>query len=239
MQLIHTSFRDNNTHYIHSGFRTNVQLKSKIVKMIMLWTVVIGLLAIIYYQLVPNVLEPTLWQNPPPLLNFEGKLVVNDVLTNAQRAEGHYHGPESIAFDSELGTAYVSFGDGVVRSFSEHGQEKGPVFFTGGFINSSMQGNGLDSGHKSLRNWCYTESIANRLAWDTAGEKRCGRPLGIRFRKVRMQQPCIGIRLTYYYLTIIFFIPGGGNQALIHRRCLPWYFQAESGYTFCCCFGDT
>jgi len=152
-------------------------------KMIYHWAVLLGALAVLYYQTVRNILEPTLWSNPPPLLKFEGAIAANNLLTNAVRTEGSYHGPESIAFDPELGTGYVSFGDGVVRSFSADGKELGPVFFTGGF-QIDRKGNGLTSENAEFRSWCLTESNENRLAWNTVGEYKCGRPLGIRFREV-------------------------------------------------------
>lgn len=146
--------------------------------------ILIGVLAALYYKFTPNVLEPTIWANPPPLLQFESQTAVNEILAKAVQTEVLYHGPESIAFDHELGTAYVSYGDGIVRSFTAEGKEIGPVFFTGGFMIKSLQGNGLDSEHSILQAWCRDESLVNRLAWNTAGEKKCGRPLGIRFRKV-------------------------------------------------------
>ena len=159
--------------------------------MIFHWVVVIAALAAVYYQSVPSILEPVLWPNPPPLMSFTGKIAPNTILSHAVHADGHYHGPESMAFDPELGTAYVSFGDGFIRSFSAEGKELGPVFFTGGLVNKNSGKNGLESEFFELRAWCQQESSEGRLAWNTMGEFTCGRPLGVRFRKVRARFICV------------------------------------------------
>lgn len=156
-------------------------------RMFLAFAVAAGISAFVFYRTVPSVLEPTLWNNPPPLLKFEGSTATNSVLANARKVEGNPHGPESTAFDPEDGTAYVSFSDGTVGSFSMHGQRIATVFFSGGYIaNKGKQStsNGLHEGSKELQSWCSTESNEGRLAWDVEGEKRCGRPLGLRFRQV-------------------------------------------------------
>lgn len=152
-------------------------------------TIVVGLGAFVFYRAVPSALEPTLWNSPPPLLKFEGATSTNTILANAIKLESNPHGPESTAFDTEDGTAYVSFSDGTVGSFDMHGNRIATVFFSGGYIamkNNQPRSNGLNEHSVELQHWCGMESREGRLAWDVEGEKRCGRPLGLRFRQV----PC-------------------------------------------------
>ena len=44
---------------------------------------------------------------------------------------------------------------------------------------TAVRTNGL-LGHEEKLKWCKDESKAHRLAWDTEGERSCGRPLGLR-----------------------------------------------------------
>lgn len=145
--------------------------------------ILVGIAAFIYYQITPSILEPTLWNDPLPLLKFEGPTAVNTILSNAKKIGEGLHGPESMDFDFEDGTAYVSFGDGCVRSFTKDGELVEVVFFSGGYMSGYFpNGVGIDS--EKLQSWCSMESSTGKLAWNTEGERLCGRPLGLRFRQV-------------------------------------------------------
>lgn len=158
-------------------------------------SVVIGIAAVVYYRVTPSVLDPVLWDDPSPLLKLDGALAPNSILQHAVKIAPHLHGPESTAFDDENGMAFVSFGDGAVRSFTKDGQLKEAVFFTGGLVGGSVPGNGVGKASASLQDWCSAESNEGRLAWDYEGERKCGRPLGLRFRKV----DCAVIQLSHHY----------------------------------------
>jgi hypothetical protein len=154
-------------------------------------SIIIGVAAIAFYKFTPSILEPTLWKNPPPLLKFEGPTAPNQLLQHAAKSAAHLHGPESTAFDPVDGTAYVSFGDGTVRSFTKEGVLLDTVFFTGGVGNLGGP-NGVNERSAELRQWCATESNEGRLAWSYEGEWKCGRPLGLRFRLVS-QSRCFSL----------------------------------------------
>jgi hypothetical protein len=152
--------------------------------MLVVIPVVIGIIAAVLYRITPSVLAPVIWKDPSPVLKLEGNLAPNSILKHAVKVAANLHGPESTAFDDEDGTAYVSFGDGTVRSFGQEGVLQDTVFFTGGIIDGSVPGNGVGQASAALQEWCTKESNSGRLAWDFEGERKCGRPLGLRFRKV-------------------------------------------------------
>jgi len=149
--------------------------------MIFLLSIVIGIVAVIIYQITPNVLEPTHWDNPLPLMSFEGPTAQNNVLTHAYQVSQNFHGPESMAFDDWDGTVYVGFGDGTVRTFSSEGIMQNIIFFAGGYLRHGVEGG--EDRTQDLLDWCVKESKEGRLAWNHEGEKKCGRPLGIRTKK--------------------------------------------------------
>ena len=47
-------------------------------------------------------------------------------------------------------------------------------------------GVGLNVERLLLWKWCNDEAMAGRLAWYEPAERKCGRPLGVRFRRVRV-----------------------------------------------------
>jgi hypothetical protein len=157
-------------------------------------SIIIGVAAIAFYKFTPSILEPTLWKNPPPLLKFEGATAPNQLLQHAVKIAAHLHGPESTAFDPVDGTAYVSFGDGTVRSFTKEGVLVETVFFSGAVTMGAgvVGSNGVNDGSAELRKWCSVESNEGRLAWSYEGEWTCGRPLGLRFRRVSEYPECLG-----------------------------------------------
>jgi hypothetical protein len=144
---------------------------------------------LLYYA--PSVLDPVVWENPSPLLKFEGPTAVNNLLSNAVPVEGEFHGPESTAFDFETGEAYVSFGDGTIGLFTKDAKYVASVFFSGGYMQqrtanrtTDASNNGVEDRTTELMKWCHEESVSHRLAWNTKHERKCGRPLGLRFRLV-------------------------------------------------------
>ena len=155
---------------------------------ILLSATVAALLSFIYYM-IPSPLEPVLWTDPSPLLVFENKTNVNNVLSFARQIKGNFTGPESIAFSSN-GLAYISFSDGTIGSFTADGSFIEVVFFVGGYILSSSNSgdgkynsNGISSTTIPLYEWCKKEAATKKLAWNVSGETLCGRPLGLRYKE--------------------------------------------------------
>lgn len=155
--------------------------------MIHFLTLLIAIIAIAYH-FTPSVLDPVLWTNPNTLRVIQKPL--ENILAHTQKVSGSFAGPESMAMDSVTGLVYVSMGDGTVRSFKASGEPHGIVFFTGGYLkankDTSIAGNGVIDSTEDLLNWCNKNSVDGRLAWDVNGETECGRPLGLRLRKVKV-----------------------------------------------------
>lgn len=156
----------------------------------------------VFYYLLPSVLQPVIWEFPTPLPKLEGPTAPNTILSKAYEVPGNYGGPESVAFDPETGVGYISFNDGGVGAFDAHGRLFRRVFFSGGFVSSPQQtrSNGMSDDKRLLMNWCNKEAKAKRLAWDIRAEKKCGRPLGLRFRKVSSFQSSLLCDNVYYSL---------------------------------------
>ncbi len=155
---------------------------------LVLSSILIAVVSVFYLQ-TESVLSPVSWKHPNSLPSFEGPTAVNSLLKNAIKiASGNFSGPESLAFDPESGTVYASFNDGSVGSFSEKGKYLSRVFFVGHFQDHNPHFNAIESTQPSLFNLCHEEAESGRLAWDKEGEYKCGRPLGLRFRKVNSVQ---------------------------------------------------
>jgi hypothetical protein len=102
-----------------------------------------------------------------------------------------------LAIDPSDGTVYTSLADGRIVQLTDEGSFKRVVFFTGGFVRQQTTTTGVGSNEKAsgnetgvgvagnevLMRWCQREALAGRLAWNTPGERKCGRPLGIRLVK--------------------------------------------------------
>ena len=151
-------------------------------------SIIVFFLSYIYYRL-PSPLNPVLWTNPSPLLTFSNQTKQNKILQNAEVIDGEFSGPESIAFSDSSDIAYISFSDGAVGSFWSNGTFIRVVFFVGGFLKQSTTSgneklNGLSDSTIDLLEWCKTEALSKRLAWNTSDEHLCGRPLGLRFHQV-------------------------------------------------------
>ena len=154
------------------------------------------------FSQMPNALEPTLWAAPSPLAYMNGTLTPNAGLRAVVKAPcgetGSCTAPESLAIDPTDGTIYTSLADGRIVQLTDQGVFIRVVFFSGGFINQHPQtpAKSVDStdapsnttgvgvaGNEGLMRWCQREALAHRLAWNTPGERKCGRPLGIRLVK--------------------------------------------------------
>ena len=137
----------------------------------------------LYYK-TPSALEPTLWKNPFPLPKLTGPLTPNTYLQHVEKAtcskEGNCISPESLAIDQSTGDMYASLADGRIVKLDKTGSFLANVFFSGGYVADHTTNNGLSTGTAKLMTWCKNEALAHRLAWNTKGEKTCGRPLGIR-----------------------------------------------------------
>jgi hypothetical protein len=134
------------------------------------------------YKLKNSVLQPTLWAEPTPVPSAEGPLLPNSMLSldNVLHITGNFAGPESVAFDPDNNEAYASFNDGTVGKFSGDGKIQERIFFfTAEFVKNLTQHES-----KELFEWCQKEAYENRISWKAGSEEKCGRPLGLRFRKV-------------------------------------------------------
>lgn len=135
----------------------------------------------IIYNMLPNVLEPVLWTEPSLLPSLEGNLKPNTVLdATTFKYLNVFSAPESIAFDDKLGFVYASLNDGRVISLTKDGEYIRTIFFTGSYISDADTNS---SGQ--LMDFCIREAAEKRLAWDPENERKCGRPLGLRFKRVK------------------------------------------------------
>lgn len=139
----------------------------------------IAVLAVLF-QLKPSVLNPVLWTEPNPLPTLTGPLTPNTLLTHVRKVGHDFSGPESIVFDPVTGHGYASVSDGSVIRLSQDGVFEERVFFTGGYLASGKQGNGVSDATLAFFKHCNTEALTHRLAWNTTAERQCGRPLGMR-----------------------------------------------------------
>lgn len=150
----------------------------------------------------------TLWEYPNPLLELEGKYKPNKILSQGFHVEGDYYGPESMDFDPDNGDAYLGLSDGSIGLFDKNGNFIKTILFVGGYIKDSQNNSEvLNSKIKAqtqfdLFQWCKQEALSRRLAWNPEGDKLCGRPLGIRFRKV----PSRYFKDSYISLISFYFI---------------------------------
>lgn len=144
--------------------------------------VVFANFAVIYYMW-PSALQPTMWLRSNDLMKFEGNMEQNTILSEAVLIPGNFSGPESFTFDPDSGETYVSLADGTVAAFNSDGSFIERIFFTGGYIVSPVgkKSNGLGFEGKFLQSWCKLESAEGRLPWNQEAERKCGRPLGLRF----------------------------------------------------------
>lgn len=151
---------------------------------------VVPLIAFVLYALytTPSVLQPTLWTDPFELPSLTGTLSPNsDLKSFVKHGENDITAPESMAMDSENGNVYCSLNDGRVVVLSSKGDYVQDIYFSGAyFINGDYKlgdSTRLDnSSHKLV--YCKGEARSHRLAWNVDGEKYCGRPLGLRLKKV-------------------------------------------------------
>lgn len=148
----------------------------------------IGIVAFIIFRIKQSVLKPVRWEEPNPLPSLEGPLEPNDLLTidkTYQITGQNFLAPESTAFDIETSLVYASFNDGSVRSFQGNDESFRTVneqlFFTGAYVLGFHTNEVLK---KNLTRWCHEEIKQGNIPWKFVSENRCGRPQGLRFRKV-------------------------------------------------------
>jgi DNA-binding beta-propeller fold protein YncE len=139
-------------------------------------------IAAVFYKMKSSILDPTEWTEPNLVPQREGVLAVNDYLseTKVRQIVGNFGGPESVAFDPDSGFAYNSLSDGTVIKFDAKGEVVQRNFF---FVGAWVKGMNQDQSNE-LYEWCRKEADEGRVSWDKNSEKKCGRPLGLRFRKV-------------------------------------------------------
>ncbi|RYH13060.1 hypothetical protein EON65_36585 [archaeon] len=139
--------------------------------------IVVSVLAYVFIT-IPSVLDPVIWSNPSPLTSFEGAATPNSLLQHVMKVEGDFTGPESFAVDEETGVVYASFSDGSIGAFNADGSFIDRVLFIGSLVNPRAPLRLLD--------WCKQEALSKRLPWNQDGERKCGRPLGLRIYKVSL-----------------------------------------------------
>ncbi len=139
---------------------------------------VVVLLLLIVFWLVPNILEPVIWEDPFVL----PKLVVNnDLIAIRHIQEGVITSPESMAMDKTTGLVYTSLADGTVVALDANGQMMKQVFFTFAAVNTDL----TEKEISNKLNYCKTQAAAGNIQWHVQRERSCGRPLGLRIKSIR------------------------------------------------------
>eukprot|EP01035_Chromulina_nebulosa_P020025 gene20025-26001_t len=129
----------------------------------------------------PSPLDPVLWTEPFELPQLIGPVKPNKILQNhIKLGESQILAPESLAFDEESGDGFASLSDGRIVKLNKNGDYIRDISFKGSINN--------DKDLLSLKEWCHTEALAHRLAWNNDGERNCGRPLGLRFLKILLDK---------------------------------------------------
>lgn len=156
------------------------------------------------YVMIPTVLNPVLWTDPFDLPDIS-KFSMNDNYlydtyntksssTALRYLEGVALSPESTAVDESTGLIYASLGDGTVIALNENGEYHSRIFFTPealGYKNS-----------EELYGWCHDEAKSKRLSYKPLVEYKCGRPLGLRLKKIK-QKLLLYILDAYHGLFIV------------------------------------
>lgn len=158
--------------------------------MMMYYINILLIVAAIYivFRVKKSSLKPVRWEEPNPLPSLEGPLLPNKILAienTYQITKKHFLAPESTAFDPETNITYASFNDGTIRSFQGDDKEfrslNPRLSFTGGVVL------GLDENQaKKLYEWCLEEIRLGKIPWRASSERKCGRPQGLRLRKVSL-----------------------------------------------------
>ena len=134
---------------------------------------VIIILTLFYLQY--NPLEPQLWKPTFLLPSIHDN---NDILKNTIKIE-NILAPESLAIDDN-DDIYASLSNGQVVMLSKEGQFIKTIFFRGQYINDQnlfMK--------DVLSKECNRRAHSHDLAWDRTKEALCGRPLGLRVKKLK------------------------------------------------------
>lgn len=130
---------------------------------------------ILVFYLVPSPLTPQIWI---PTFKLPSIKDSNDILryTNIV-GKNVILAPESLAIDSDNGNILASLADGRVVVLKEEGQYIKTIFFRGQYIFHDY-----DLDQLSLD--CTRKAITHELAWNKFKEEQCGRPLGLRIKKI-------------------------------------------------------
>lgn len=145
--------------------------------------IVIAAVALVVFQLLPSPLDPVEWKQPNDLPEFVGNAAVNSILSKSVVRSYDFSGPECFAAN-DAGEVYAGVSDGTVVVLGPDGKFLSRLLFVGGII-MEKSGNGLGPRSASLRETCRKLALTEELAWDTKQVRECGRPLGLRFVKVK------------------------------------------------------
>ena len=138
------------------------------------------LIVLMLFYLQYNPLEPQLWKPSfkLPYLNDKNNILKNTILYE----KGIILAPESLAIDiyDKDHNIYASLADGRVVLISKEGKYINTIYFNKRYITSEQSI--LDD---SLSEQCTQKAISHDLAWDKMKERECGRPLGLRIKKIK------------------------------------------------------
>lgn len=147
---------------------------------------IIQLIAVlaVFYTTKQSVLDPTVWEDANPLPDLSGALSPNNLLSKDSviHVGGGITGPESTAIDPLTGTVYASLNDGTVVSISYEGEKAATFFSPAKYVRGHNE-----EQSQSHTTWCREQRKTGKIPWHPPTEKKCGRPLGLRFRQVRFK----------------------------------------------------
>ncbi|CAM9657407.1 unnamed protein product, partial [Ectocarpus sp. 6 AP-2014] len=171
--------------------------------------------------------DPVVWEHPTDLPVLEGALSPNERLLETEHLhEGQVIAPEAFA-EGDDGSLYTGTWDGRVYRMDPDGTNPTVVFFTGGVVSAAGRAVGSTTGVEygtSLMHECHEKAKARSLTAED--EKRCGRPLGVKWRNGKLY-----ILDAYHGLFELEFAKGGARaKHLINSLTdLPVPFGGEPG----------
>lgn len=145
--------------------------------------IVLAAVALVVFQLLPSPLDPVEWKQPNALPEFVGNAAVNTILSKSVVRSYDFSGPECFAAN-DVGEVYAGVSDGTVVVLGPDGKFISRLIFVGGMM-LDKSGDGLGARSAALRETCRKLALTEELAWNTKQERECGRPLGLRFAKVK------------------------------------------------------
>lgn len=144
-------------------------------KFMRLSSIVKAIVLLVLFYLQHNPLEPQLWKPPFSLPSINDK---NDSLKNTKIVgKDIVLAPESLAIDND--DIYASLSNGQVVMLSKEGRLIKTIYFKGRYINDQTS-------FKTdlLSKECHNKALTHDLAWEKNAEANCGRPLGLRVKKI-------------------------------------------------------